>query len=441
MPFWFKPRCPLDTGEKAWTEYRLRWLVDRFGLDLINRVEFLLPEDLWAKPWKGTEAEAQEILDRVCAHMETPRERLSLEFVDDDQLPNAVGHYDYSDWRPTIRIARSQLEDPVALSATLAHEVAHDVLLAGKYQTGNEADLEDVTDLLPTIYGAGLFAANATVRSTNWRSGNWEGWNISKQGYLPSRTFGYAFALLTLFRDECDPPWAERLRPDAAETFRLGLKFLRGGGDTLFHPASYRSDRGDPTPGELLQQLQHASPTFRLAALWDVAEPDAVTVDAVVDCLGDRDPHVAAAAGHRLAELDFIHERGRDELVRRLESPIEIVRLGVIHAVGRLRLSPGESLGILKRLLFHESRAVSLAAVIAVGRFGEEASALAPQLVKALERANVRRDPDAIEAAAKAIWNLVPIPDDLLRDVYAGGDRELYQLARSALRSTRIAGR
>jgi hypothetical protein len=50
----------------------------------------------------------------------------------------------------------------------------------------------------------------------------------------------------------------------------------------------------------------------------------------------------------------------------------------------------------------------------------------------------VRRDPDAIEAAAKAIWNLVPIPDDLLRDVYAGGDQELYQLARSALRSTRI---
>ena len=28
---WLRPRCPLDTGEKMWIEFRMRWLAGKLG--------------------------------------------------------------------------------------------------------------------------------------------------------------------------------------------------------------------------------------------------------------------------------------------------------------------------------------------------------------------------------------------------------------------------
>jgi hypothetical protein len=39
---WFVPKCPLNTREK-WTEDRMRWLADRFGIDRLLSAKVVLP--------------------------------------------------------------------------------------------------------------------------------------------------------------------------------------------------------------------------------------------------------------------------------------------------------------------------------------------------------------------------------------------------------------
>lgn len=396
----------------------------------------MLPGELWPDAWRGTEEEAREIYDRLCDVMEIAV-RPTLRFVEDAQMPTAVGHYDAAGRRPTIRLKSSQLQNPLPLTATLAHELSHDILLGGGHQSGEEHDMEWTTDLLPVVFGLGLFAANATIRFESKRSGNWEMWEMERHGYLPSRIFGYAFALLTYFRDEVDPNWIEQLRPDAAVAYRAGLRYLDAGGESLFHPDHYTANPPPPTTAALIRRLEHKKPSFRLAAFWDIERFEPSLIDAIVRRLRDRDPYVASEAARALAEAEEVSEEGRAELLRLLETPEERVKLGAIHAVGRLRIHPLEAIDALRRQIFSPSRDVALAAIDAVGRFGLDAEMLAVPLVKVLELAHIRGEQGAAEAAGRALWNIEPSPLDLLEQVYADGDRELLRLARITVEGCR----
>lgn len=152
--------------------------------------------------------------------------------------------------------------------------------------------------------GVGIFGANATVVDSTVTDGNWSVFSISKQGYLSSIVLGYALALFAFARGETRPAWAGHLRADAAATLRAGLRYLRRTGDTLFHPDTVGGPVGLPPPDELVQRLDHRSPTFRLAARWDVAAypaPPAELLAPVERRLTDRDPDVQRQAVRVLA--------------------------------------------------------------------------------------------------------------------------------------------
>jgi hypothetical protein len=40
---WFRPRCPVDTWEKAWTEQRMVWLAQRLGLEKLQPAQVVTP--------------------------------------------------------------------------------------------------------------------------------------------------------------------------------------------------------------------------------------------------------------------------------------------------------------------------------------------------------------------------------------------------------------
>ena len=159
---------------------------------------------------------------------------LTLEVRPDADMPGAAGLYQVGD-RSHILIAESKLGTPPELLGTLAHEVAHELLLKGKHLTADTSDHELVTDLLPVYLGTGVLLANATVRVSSETSGGWHFWSISKQGYLSSITLGYALAVFAFVRGEEQPAWANHLRTDAAVTLKAGLAYLRKTDDTLFH--------------------------------------------------------------------------------------------------------------------------------------------------------------------------------------------------------------
>src|SRR5438445_89739 len=110
---WFSARCPLDTWEMTWTEMRMRWLADQFGLDRLRTAEVILPtDDYFPDPYQGTTREVRRLMRRLCGFMDIEPDSVELEICEDLQLPEAAGHYDASGRRPVVRVAQSQLADP-----------------------------------------------------------------------------------------------------------------------------------------------------------------------------------------------------------------------------------------------------------------------------------------------------------------------------------------
>src|SRR5579871_1219070 len=139
---WFSAKCPLDTYEKTWTEWRMRWLADQFGIERLLRAQVVLPtEEFFQDRFEGTEEDARLLFYRISDYLGVESGHIQLEVCDDAQLPGASGHYHRGELT-FIRVAKSQLADLVKLVATLAHELAHEMLLGAGLLTPNVADHE-----------------------------------------------------------------------------------------------------------------------------------------------------------------------------------------------------------------------------------------------------------------------------------------------------------
>ncbi len=433
---WFSPRCPLGTWEKTWTEVRMRWLAEQFGIDQLLGAPVVTPtEEFFPDPYDGDAAGARRLLDFLCGFMGVAPGSVSLEVCADVQLPGAAGHYDPSG-RKTIRVAESQLGDPERLLATLAHELAHEILLGRKLLDPNAPDHELVTDLLPVFLGVGLFAANATVRASAGFSGGWSWWQVARQGYLPSRVFGYALALFAFARGEDDPAWAVHLRPDAASPLREGLRYLRKTEDTLFHPDTAGRPRGPAGPAELLLRLRQGRASARLAALWELREQAVATADAaeaVAACLADRDPDIPGEAARSLAVMGPVASGAVPLLIRALRSPRAATRAGAACALGAPGLQPDEAVAELCALLDDRDCAVVDEVMRALVAFGRRAEAASAQLLGLLSEALIECDHPRAALVASTLLAVVPDPGRRVREFFAH-DSELRKQAVVVLR-------
>jgi len=137
---WLTPMFPVDTWQKAWIERRMRWLADCFGIDRLLNAEVILPtEDFFPGSFQEDEESARHFLIRLCGYMGVELRNISLDVCEDHEMQGLAGEYEKRECSK-IRIARSQLADPLQLLATLAHELAHELLL------GDERLSADVPD-------------------------------------------------------------------------------------------------------------------------------------------------------------------------------------------------------------------------------------------------------------------------------------------------------
>lgn len=434
---WFAPRCPLDTWDKAWVERRLLWLAGRFGVARLRAARVVVPTDeFFPDPYHGDVVSARKCLDRMCGYMGIAPESIGLEVMDDDQLPGAAGQYEMRA-RSNIRVARSQLAAPPQLMATLAHELAHELLLKGGHLTQETADHEQVADLLPVFLGTGVFLANATVQSSSVSDGNMHYWSISKQGYLSSISLGYALALFAFVRGEDRPPWASHLRTDAAETLWAGLGYLRKTGDSLFHPDTADKPVGVPPPEDVGARLAHRSPTVRLAALWDVAEHDLPAADllpAVERCLGDRDADVRCEAVRTLGVFGPAAAGAVPQLIQAAWYGTPLVRTAAARAIGEIAAAPEESVPALAAMLGDDSLDVACAAAGGLARLGRAAEAAEPGLLAAVEAAAAVTDLERLRHLVAALRVVSPDARARVRAHFSGRDPEVLRLALAVLR-------
>jgi hypothetical protein len=437
MLSWLRSQCPLETAEKAWIEWRMRWLAGKLGLDRLQSSEVILPHaHYFPDRYTGTLEDGRRIFDRVCGYMNLDPCRYELEILPDASMGHYAGLYEGPD-RPRILLARQLLADPEWLVATIAHELAHDILLGSQLVSLDENDHEATTDLAPVYFGMGIFLANR--RSFNNSSIHNRPYIFSyTQDYMTPRMFSYALALFAYARGETRPAWARYLRPHAAESFKGGLRHLQKTGDTLFHPNIARRYVDPPTVAQAIEWLTTSSAMVRLLTLRDVASLDSrpiALVNSVMQCLSDRDIDVQIEAARVLALFGEAAHRASPDLIRCLASKSAILRINAAAALSAVGGPVPQVVAELTRLLQDTTPDVVDVAAEGLCRYAPFAAEAVPALVEALRKTEIRCGPsDNLAAALVAI----DPPADVLRSLLDPIDPEIRDLMIQSLQTARL---
>jgi hypothetical protein len=411
----------------------MRWLASALGIDRLLEAEVIQPtEEYFPAPYEGTPTDVRRIMEELAEYMDVDAGKIELEICPDIELPGAAGLYEPGE-RRIIRVAQSQTADLQRLVATLIHELSHEVLLGGGLLRPEVEDHEWITDLLAAYLGLGIFAANSALHE-KYQMG-W--WRIGKQGYLPARVFGYAFALFCFVRREEMPSWVGHLRLDASAPFREGLRYLNKTRDSLFHPDTIRDQKKDTSVNELITQLESGTPSSRLAALWECRDrgpQTAEALDAVIRCLADRDPDIPGDAARTIATFGPTAASALPNLQRALRDELPSARAGAAYALGALRVDPERLVPELALLLDDKSRAVVSAAAEALSRYGRQAEAVEDRLLGILAGALVEGDDPLIETLIETLRVVSSDPNRSLWKHFNDTDPDLLKLALQVLR-------
>ena len=138
--------------------------------------------------------------------------------------------------RTQISIDEVELKDPMALVATLAHELGHVILLRPGLVGHDEPDMEPLNDLLTIFLGFGIFTANSAFQFGQYQDSRSQGWSVKRQGYLSEEMLGYALARFAFERGEQKPSWVKYLASNIAGFFRSSQHWLKQNGMPLFAP-------------------------------------------------------------------------------------------------------------------------------------------------------------------------------------------------------------
>jgi hypothetical protein len=232
---WLAARCPVSAEAQRWIEDSLQWLLEQFGGDALNG-ETLLPASVFRPDsLSGTEVSFRPVVRRLCARVGVDIDAIQVDLSDDPDIPGmgpnlpiasqfsgAAGHFQWDGGVPVIAIRRDQLHHPVALAATLAHELAHVRLLTERRIDPARKDHEQLTDLATVFFGLGVFTANAAFDFSKSE----HGWRTARLGYLGEELFSYSLAYYAYLRGEKDPSWARALDANPRAYMRKGLRYL-----------------------------------------------------------------------------------------------------------------------------------------------------------------------------------------------------------------------
>jgi hypothetical protein len=250
MVWWRRAECPVRPVEQDRIDRSFDWLMAEFGTKRLHGEVVLPTDDYFPGEYRGSRQDVQGVLERLCAHMEIDPARIDLEHDEADDNPelaayvpinmagtSAAGHHRVRDGRSVIGIKDDQAARPMALVATIAHELGHVVLLADGRISAQRKDHEPLTDLLTIFFGLGIFGANAAFEYGREARGDYEYTHTSRLGYLTEPMYGYGLARYAWLRGEPNPTWARHLDTNPRAFLKRGLRYL-----------AHRPDQAAPQP-------------------------------------------------------------------------------------------------------------------------------------------------------------------------------------------------
>jgi hypothetical protein len=243
MAWWRRASCPVQPVEQDWIERSMTWLLSEFGERVLHGEVVLPTDEYFPGTYRGTERDVRGVLDRLCERMEIDPGRVRLEYGDGGPNPDLSAHvplhsqsnghaglHEAHHGSSVLTLSNDVLDHPMALVATLSHELGHVLLLGEQRIAADQPDHEPLTDLLTVFFGLGIFAANAAFDYSRDVYGQYSYTRSSRLGYLNERMYGYALALYASQRGETDPPWARYLDTNPRAFLRQGLRYLAEAG-------------------------------------------------------------------------------------------------------------------------------------------------------------------------------------------------------------------
>ena len=248
---WFPPKLPILEEDRLWVNNGFNRLERLLGRRRLLEAKLVEPtsED-FPDPYNRTDEAAASLFLRVCKYMRVARSSVTLEIFPDetedleDILPYwrsdggsraaglCVHAYQQTptpqdtDSGMVVAIRSVMLKDPMALVATMAHELGHVILLGGNLLSRDTPDHEPMTDLLTVFLGLGIFTANSAAGFKQFQDDRHAGWSTHRLGYLPEPVYGYALAKFATERGEQKPDWAHHLSTNVRSDFKRSMRWL-----------------------------------------------------------------------------------------------------------------------------------------------------------------------------------------------------------------------
>jgi hypothetical protein len=242
--FGIRPTLPISDEDRQWVDDGFKRLSHMLGHKRMLEAQVVLPDaGHFPDPYDKSESAVEKMFCRICSYMQVDRTLIDLEVFPDETselrelLPYwrgsngkcAAGLYVHAEdesRKMVVALRHSQMEDPLSVVATLAHELGHVILLGGGKMEHSEKDMEPVTDLLTVFLGFGIFNANCAGRLLKWQNERKQGWSMQRLGYLPEEIYGYALARFAHERGERRPKWAEHLSTNVRSYFKKSAAWL-----------------------------------------------------------------------------------------------------------------------------------------------------------------------------------------------------------------------
>lgn len=239
-----KPKLPVSDEDRQWVDEGFNRLSRILGRNRMLQAQIVLPDAKhFPDPYDKSDAAAEKMFLRICDYMQVDPSRLKVEVFPDalkelkSMMPywgtakegGAAGLYFHPESESdeiVVALKQSQLDDPLALAATIAHELSHVILLGGSLMDRSIKDMEPMTDLTTVFLGMGIFSANCAVRFMQWQDNSKIGWSMSHLGYLPEEVFGYTLARFAHERGERSPRWTRHLSTNLQSYFKKSAAWL-----------------------------------------------------------------------------------------------------------------------------------------------------------------------------------------------------------------------
>jgi len=241
-----KTTCPIDEETRVWIEYAMQWLKVEFGEEFFQETYVYSNLKELLNDFEKENANLKDLGEIISYIMFLENDNISFSVYSEgqDSIKTKAGETQIETYEDeltsggmfvgkdengvyNIGIERKLLNDPIHLTSTISHELSHIWLLEKKGMKEND---EYLTDILPIIFGLGVFGANSCFSFEQTT----EGWSSKSKGYLNQMEWGYALAVYNWLRNDKNPEWIKSLPRNIQSDYKKSLNFMENNQDKLF---------------------------------------------------------------------------------------------------------------------------------------------------------------------------------------------------------------